>query len=100
MDSLTDDETGCYVVTTQSASRYWLDLDRRLLRRVTSPLSHRFLRLRQDGEDVDLVEVVQCHVGQPMVLLINLNVPGVWLTTRESTPVVRIDPVPETLVRP
>lgn len=35
-----------------------------------------------------------------MVLLINLNVPGVWLTTRESTPVVRIEAVPKTLIRP
>ena len=100
MDSLTDDATGCYVVTTASATRYWLDLDRRLLRRVTSPGVHAPLRLRQDGDDIDLLEVVQCHIGRPMVLLINLNVPGVWLTTRESTPVVRIDSVPKTLIRP
>ena len=100
MDTLTDDATGCYVVTTASATRYWLDLDRRLLRRVTSPGVQSPLRLRQDGDDIDLLEVVQCHIGRPRVLLINLNVPGVWLTTRESTPVVRIDSVPTTLIRP
>lgn len=100
MDSLTDDASGCYVVTTESASRYWLDLDRRLLRRVSSPVFHALLHLRRDGADVDLVEVVDCRLGHPMVLLINLNVPGVWLTTRESTPVVRIDPVPLALARP
>ncbi|WP_104170015.1 hypothetical protein [Cryobacterium sp. M23] len=99
MDTLTDDATGCYVVTTASATRYWLDLDRRLLRRVTSPGVQSPHRLRQDGDDIDLLEVVQCHIGRPMVLLINLNVPGVWLTTRESTPVVRIDSVPKTLIR-
>lgn len=100
MDSLTDDATGCYVVTTASASRYWLDLDRRLVRRVPSPAVQVSLRMRQDGDDIHLLEIVQCHVGQPMVMLINLNVPGVWLTTRESTSVVRIDPIPEFLVRP
>ncbi|TFC16539.1 hypothetical protein [Cryobacterium glucosi] len=99
VDSLTDDATGCYVVTTQSASRYWLDLDRRLLRRVPSPSFPDRLQLRRDGEDIDLLEVVRCRVGRPLVLLINLNVPGVWLTTRESTPVTRIESVPKALVR-
>jgi hypothetical protein len=100
VNTLTDDATGCYVVTTQSASRYWLDLNRRLLRRVTSTQPQTTLHLRGDGEDIDLIEIVDCRLGHPMVLLINLNVPGVWLTTRESTTVVRIDPIPESLVRP
>ena len=100
MDALTDDTIGCFVVTTESASRYWLDLDQRLLRRVTSPIFQSRLRLRRDGEDIDLVEVVDCRVGHPLILLINLNLPGVWLTKRESTNIVRIDPVPKTLVRP
>ena len=100
MESLTDDATGCYVVTTESGTRYWLDLNRRQLQRVPSPAFPARLQLRRDGEHIDLVEVVRCLLGQPMVLLINLWVPGVWCTTRESTPVVRIDPVPEGLVRP
>ncbi|ASD21705.1 hypothetical protein B7495_06030 [Cryobacterium sp. LW097] len=100
MDSLADDATGCYVVTTASGTRYWIDLERRLLRRVTSPVAQSSLRLRQDGADIDLLEIVHCHVGQPMVLMINLNVPGVWLTTRETTPVRRIDAVPRVMVRP
>jgi hypothetical protein len=49
--------------------------------------------------DVDLVEVVVRQVGRPMVLLINLYVPVVCFTARASTPVVRIDPIPEELVR-
>jgi hypothetical protein len=99
MDSLTDDATGCYVVTTTSGTRYWLDLDRRLSRRVVNPAALRPLRLRQDGADIDLLEIVKCRVGLPLILLINLNLPGVWLTTRESTPVNRIDHVPQALVR-
>ncbi|QYF74362.1 hypothetical protein [Cryobacterium sp. PAMC25264] len=100
MDSLADDASGCYVVTTVSGTRYWIDLERRLLRRVTSSVAQSSLRLRQDGADIDLLEIVRCHVGQPMVLMINLNVPGVWLTTRETTPVSRIDAVPRVMVRP
>lgn len=99
MNTLTDDATGCFVVTTQSASRYWLDLNRRLLRRVTSTQSQTTLHLRGDGEYIDLIEIVDCRLGHPMVLLINLNLPDVWLTTRESTIVVRIDRIPELLVR-
>jgi hypothetical protein len=63
-------------VATVSASRYWLDLDRRLLRRVSSPVFQATLHLRGDGEDVDLVEVVDCRIGHPMVLLINLGPRG------------------------
>ena len=99
MKSLTDEATGCYVVTTESGTRYWLDLTRRQLQRVPSPAFPGMLGLRRDGEDVDLIEVVRCVLGYPMVLLINLWVPGVWCTTRESTPVVRIDSVPQGLVR-
>ena len=100
MDSLRDDEAGCYLVTTESSSRYWLDLDRRLLRRETSAAFAGTLRLRRDGEELDLVEVVDCRVGHPLILLINLNLPGVWLTTRESAPVVRIERLQKPLIRP
>jgi hypothetical protein len=98
MDSVMDDATGCYVVTTSAGSRYWLDLDRRLLRRVPNQTVQKSRHLRRDGEDIDLLEVIRCELGQPMLLLINLNVPGVWLTTRESTTIIRIDQVPQALV--
>jgi hypothetical protein len=100
MDSLRDDEADCYLVTTESSSRYWLDLDRRLLRRETSTSFAGTLRLRRDGEELDLVEVVDCRVGHPLIVLINLNLTGVWLTTRESTPVVRIERLQKPLIRP
>jgi hypothetical protein len=100
MESLIDTTTGCYVVTTESSSRYWMDLDRRLLRRVSSASVHGRLRLRRDDEVIDLVEVVDCRLGKPMVLLIDLGVPGVWFTTRRSTAVVRIDEVPRMLMGP
>jgi hypothetical protein len=99
MNELLDDATGVYVVTTESDSKYWLDLDQRLVRRVTSLFSPETLQLREDGHLVDLLEIITCRLGQPILLMINLNVPNVWLTTRESTPVVRIDAVPARLAR-
>lgn len=100
MNSLTDNDTGFYLVTTQSLSQYWLDLDQRLLRRRPRAGSATNLMLRRDGESVDLVEVVNCRVGQPLIVLINLNVPSVWFTTRESTAVIRIEPMPPALRQP
>ncbi|TFD76894.1 hypothetical protein [Cryobacterium psychrophilum] len=57
--------------------------------------NERALRLRGDGEDLILEEIVQCRRGRPLLLLINLRLPGVLITTRESTPIIRIDAVPE-----
>ena len=35
--------------------------------------------------------VISCKVGEPMSLVIDLNVPGVDYTTRTTTPVVLIE---------
>ncbi|TFC16541.1 hypothetical protein [Cryobacterium glucosi] len=94
MDLLTDDATGQFVVATESGSRYVLDLDRRVLRRAPGPVFQELRRLRRDGESIDLIEIVECRIGHRMVLRIDLNAPGVLVTTRISTAVVRIDPLP------
>ena len=95
LESLADDSVGCYVISTESDTRYWIHCDRRLVRRVPSPENERALRLRGDGEDLILEEIVECRRGRPLLLLINLQLPGVLITTRESTPIIRVDPVPE-----
>ncbi|TFD65485.1 hypothetical protein E3T41_01520 [Cryobacterium sp. Hh38] len=99
-NALTDADRGRYLVTTASATCYSLDLDARVLRRVASAMFNDTLSLRRDGDDVDLLEIVTCCVGNPMVVLINLHVPGVWLTTRETTRVVSIEPISEPPQRP
>jgi hypothetical protein len=68
MDFLTDEGAGYHLVTTESGSRYWLDLDRRVLLRRTNELAQERLDLRRDGEDIGLIEVVQCRIGEPMLL--------------------------------
>ena len=93
LKSLTDDEHGCYVVETASGSSYTVNFGTRNVRRVAGEAAGE--RLRRDGDDVDLVEVVQCVLGRPLLLLLDLGVPGIWLTRRESTRVVGIDPVPQ-----
>ena len=95
IEFLTDDSTGCYVISTESDTRYWIHCQRRLVRRVPSPDNDSALRLRGDGENLILEEIVECRRGRPLLLLINLRLPGVFITTRESTPIIRIDPVPE-----
>ena len=99
-NALTDDARGRYFVRTVSGSRYWLDLDARFLRRVASTALADALSLRRDGDDVALLEIVTCELGEPMVVLINLHVPGVWLTTRETTRVVSIERITEPPQRP
>jgi hypothetical protein len=100
VDSLTDDAVGCFLVTTDAGSRYWLDLDRRILRRSTVAAFQQRRVLRRDEEEIGLVAIVRCQLGRPLVLLIDLKLPGIRVTTRASTAVTRISPVPAVLVRP
>ncbi|MDY7528151.1 MULTISPECIES: hypothetical protein [unclassified Cryobacterium] len=96
LTSLSDGSTGRYLVATASGSLYRLDLDRRVMSRVPEfGVESRLHRLRRDGEDVDLLELVQCEVGKRMILRINLAAPGVWMTTRASTEVKRIENLAE-----
>jgi hypothetical protein len=100
VDLLSGNATGCYLVTTQAANRFWLDLDHRLVRYVHSPSDSRKRPIIRPGEDIDLVEVIDCRVGRPLVLVVDLDVPGSWLMTGESDPVTRIDVVPKAFLRP
>lgn len=88
--ALTDATAGCYVVTTESGSCYLLDLDRRIVRRTPGSDSVGVLGLRRDLEEVVLVEIVSCELGVPMLLLIDLGLADVIVTSRASTPVIRI----------
>jgi len=50
--------------------------------------------LRRDGgQPIQLIRLVPSEVGDHMLLLVNLNVPGVVCTTRISTTVLRIEGV-------
>ena len=93
MNQLVDSDSGEWLVVTASGSLYLLDLDLRTLTRGNFDLSVD-RRLRRDGEVVALIAVVLCRVGSGMHLVIDLAVQGVDYTTRLSTTVLRIEPLP------
>ena len=90
METLEGVATGRYTVTTV-ASEYLLDLDRRVIQRFPDPNNLEAAGLRRDAEEIVLMEIVSCEVGRSMVLLIDLDVSGVLVTTRRTTPIVAIE---------
>ena len=93
MDSLMDTTTGAYRVITV-ASTYLIDLDRAVIRREPRTGDSEASLLRRDEELVTLLEIIECSVGRPMTLLLDLHVFGVPFTARYATGVVSIEPVP------
>jgi hypothetical protein len=98
---LTDDQTGIWMVITET-SRYYLDLGARRLMRVPGQphfteegdlvlLAH----LERDHEWVPLVEVVDCEVGWPLVVLTEPRGDG-SVVYRQSTLVQAIHAKPPT----
>jgi hypothetical protein len=92
VDSLTNSSRGFWSVETISGSSYLLDLDNRVLLRQADPFAEEGT-LRRDGDPIQLIRLVHCEVGDRMLLLVNLSVPGVLWTTRVSTTVLRIEGV-------
>ena len=92
MDTLMDSTTGAYRVAT-ATSTYEIDLDRMVLRRDPRTEDADGALLRRDDELITLVSVLDCTVGHPMELLIDLHVVGVEFTARHSTPVLTIVPI-------
>ena len=90
METLEGVATGRYTITTDAAE-YLLDLDRRVIQRFPDPNNLEAAGLRRDAEEIVLMEIVSCEVGRSMVLLIDLDVSGVLVTTRRTTPIVAIE---------
>lgn len=92
MDSLDGRTEGRYRVTTTSA-RYLIDLGAMRLVRTAADRDDAIRTLREDDEPVALLRLIQCQRTRPMVLDIDLHVPGVTLTRRTTTEVVHIEPL-------
>ena len=92
MDQLTNRSRGLWSIETISGSIYQLDLDNRVLLRQADPFAEEGT-LRRDGDPIQLIQLVHCEVGDRMLLLVNLSVPGVVCTTGISTTVLRIEGV-------
>lgn len=87
------DTDGVYLVETESAS-YVLDLaEGTSTRYPRADVDVESAQLRKDGEQVSLVAVARCALGEPLTLvLVVSDEPGV-VTVRESTLVQRIERV-------
>jgi len=94
MDSLEHSTTGHYVVATESGSRYLIDFGRQIFVRLPREVDDSSLTLRGDYYQVRLLQLERCAVGSPMRLRINLGVPGVLFTDRETTSVLAIAEIP------
>ena len=90
MDSLTNSSQGFWSVETVSGSSYLLDLDNRVVLRQAETAAEDGT-LRRDGDPIRLICLQRCEVGDSMILLLDLCVPGVDFTTRISTTVIRIE---------
>lgn len=84
---LTDDMNGVHIVETSDGTRLRVDLDDGVV--TTYPVAGSSIRRRR-SEEVDLVLLATCRVGEPMVLLLDLVIPGVWFTRRTTEAVARI----------
>ena len=93
MDSLTNSSQGFSSVETVSGSSHLLDLDNRVLLRQANPSADEDGTLHRDGDPIQLIRLVHSEVGDHMLLLVNLNLPGLVCTTRISTTVLRIESV-------
>ena len=92
MHGLTGVTAGRYTVTTK-ASEYLLDLDRMTMQRFPHPGVPLAADLRRDAEEVTLLAVAHCVVGQSMKILVDLDASGVLATTRRTTLVAAIERV-------
>lgn len=91
-----DSVAGMYAVVTESTSVYVIDLDAMVFSRLRGLEDPTAATLRRDGEPVELLQIMECTVGKRMLLMLNLHVPGVAFTMRDTTPVQSIRLLPET----
>ena len=89
MNSLTDDAAGRWLITTMTGTRYLIDLDQRWVCRMPSAGVEN--SMRRDFHDVNLLRLMRCHVAGPLVLLVDLRLPGAMMTKRSSSPVRLIE---------
>jgi hypothetical protein len=86
VDSLKEIRSGRFVVTTTSDSKYLLDLDASTMRRLPALDMAVDRSLRRDSEVIDVISL-RCSVGRPMLLVVNLHIPGILFTRRRTTDV-------------
>ncbi|WP_157509702.1 hypothetical protein [Leifsonia sp. Root4] len=93
--SLEHREHGRFIVMTESGSKYFIDFEREAFVRLPEDGEEELWAMRGDGQPVRLLRLVECVVGGRMRLRLNLGIPGIAFTTRETTTVLTIIEVPD-----
>ena len=93
-DRISEADGGSFLVTTHSASRHVLDLERRTVTRHRG-MGPDVAELRRDGDAVRLYTLIWCAVGKPMVLLVAVADDPATFTTRTTSEVESIERVGE-----
>jgi hypothetical protein len=97
MNKLEDTDSGEYKIVTESGAEYEIDMDSRELVRVqahagTTPVDGiESVSMRRDQERVKLVRVVTAEIGVRGLFALDLDLPTVALTMRETTSIVSIE---------
>jgi hypothetical protein len=91
--TLMDSVSGTFVVTTLT-STYLINLDLRavVIIRGEHPVTPATI-MDRDRDLVDLIEISECTVGRPMILLVDSHTLGVSSTGSVTQPVTRIQAV-------
>ena len=93
LTTLTNATTGAYLITTYSGSRHPLNLDRLTTCRLPRTGNPDVWALRRDTEEIDVLRIGPCEVGNRLLLILDLHIPGVDWTSRLTTAVVSIEKV-------
>lgn len=80
---------GRHHVLTASGASYILDLDAATMLRTKHPLNDR----ENDSGDMKLIRVIECEIGKPLRLLVQLPMPGLVQSKWRGTPVVSIEEI-------
>lgn len=91
---LSDSDEGRWAVLTGGGSLYEIDLDAGMA--VRRPLSAGASELRRDSEARKMFKLIECLVGAPMKLYLDVgSSSSPTFTLRVTTPVVAIDHLPD-----
>ena len=93
MTALSSYSVGVWSVQTVTGTTQLLDLDNMLVVRQSDLSAGDGSILRRDGDPITLVRLHHCEGGDPMLLLLDLQVPEVDFTTRISSTVLRVESV-------
>ncbi|MBC7596761.1 MAG: hypothetical protein H7288_23025 [Kineosporiaceae bacterium] len=91
MKALSSYFVGLWSVQTVTGTTYLLDLDNMLAVRRSDLSAGDDCILRPDEAPISLIRLQHCEMGDPMVLLLDLQVPEVDFTARISSTVPRIE---------